>query len=198
MTNSCAALKEWAATCRALEAGRQIILLRKGGILDEDGSFHLEYPAFWLEPTFLHQSQAQVKPADRDLLDDIRAPDDKDLHLKHYAEVARVWALGPDDEDALRQARHIWSQSYLDIRFGYKPEKPLLCVALRVWTVPHAHRVVSKPEFFGCRSWLDLGAELSLESARPALDEAAFQEQLDELERVLPQNGRSITELTPK
>ncbi|HEX8464312.1 MAG TPA: DUF1802 family protein, partial [Abditibacterium sp.] len=61
------ALKEWAITCEALAQGRQLVLLRKGGLLDEDGSFSLEHGQFFLLPTYLHQEEALVKPEHRDL-----------------------------------------------------------------------------------------------------------------------------------
>lgn len=58
------ALKEWHATIAGLESGRQILLLRKGGLLDPEGSFALEYSRFWLAPTRFHQDETLVKPAD--------------------------------------------------------------------------------------------------------------------------------------
>jgi hypothetical protein len=50
------ALKEWATLCRALETGRQIILLRKGGIYESAGEFEVEHRRFLLFPTYLHQN----------------------------------------------------------------------------------------------------------------------------------------------
>src|SRR5687768_3845167 len=40
------ALKEWATVCTALETGRQILLLRKGGIHETGGQFELEHSRF--------------------------------------------------------------------------------------------------------------------------------------------------------
>ena len=40
------ALKEWASVCSALETGRQIILLRKGGIHESGGEFEVENRQF--------------------------------------------------------------------------------------------------------------------------------------------------------
>src|SRR5271154_4893658 len=58
------ALKEWATVCRALESGRQILLLRKGGIYEAAGEFELEHRRFLLFPTFLHQNLAMLKPVE--------------------------------------------------------------------------------------------------------------------------------------
>ena len=46
------ALKEWAVVCRALEEGRQIVLLRKGGILEYRQSFKVKHDRFLLFPTY--------------------------------------------------------------------------------------------------------------------------------------------------
>ena len=40
------ALKEWAAVCQALSTGRQIVLLRKGGIHEAAGEFELDHRQF--------------------------------------------------------------------------------------------------------------------------------------------------------
>ena len=52
--------------------------------------------------------------------------------------------------------RHIWSGAYLDQRFSYKPDHPLLCVALRVYRRAEPWRVPVRAAFFGCRSWIEL------------------------------------------
>jgi hypothetical protein len=39
-----AALKEWAVVCKALEEGRQILLLRKGGIMEYKQGFSYFQP----------------------------------------------------------------------------------------------------------------------------------------------------------
>src|SRR5262245_30107720 len=56
------ALKEWDTTRDALRRGRQVILLRKGGIADRGGEFRLEHDQFLIFPTFVHQSYKMLKP----------------------------------------------------------------------------------------------------------------------------------------
>ncbi len=58
-------LKEWATICNALERGRQIVLLRKGGIHESAGEFELEHREFLLFPTYLHQKLEMLKEPDR-------------------------------------------------------------------------------------------------------------------------------------
>ena len=178
------ALKEWSATCRALSAGRQIILLRKGGILDADGVFELEQSQFWLLPTWFHQDTALLQNADRHFLDTPQNQK-KTLSLHLFAQVARVWAIDDaDDESALQVLAalpHIWSARYLQTRVGYKPEHPLLCVALRLWELPQPHMVASQERYFGCRSWIELDENLPLQGARPVLESTEFEARLQDL-----------------
>ena len=176
------ALKEWGVTCRALAEGRQIVLLRKGGLLDEDGVFHLEYLRFWLQPTALHQEEPLVKPEHRDLFaaarQDRASGENRDfITLRLFAEATDVFALSDDETDRLREAPHIWSNAYLNTRFNYKPDHPLLCVLLRVYEMPQSVQLPMQAQWVGCRSWIELPQPLSLDSARPAVADAAWERQ---------------------
>ncbi|HEX9997132.1 MAG TPA: DUF1802 family protein [Abditibacterium sp.] len=178
-----AILKEWAITCAALAQGRQIILLRKGGLLDEDGSFSLEHGQFLLLPTYLHQETALVKPEHQDLFDFARPEVDESArtaYLRHFARVEALWQLGPRDSALLQIAPHIWSNAYLDLRFGYQSDKPLFCAALRVYELETPLRYELAATERGCRSWIDTSAPLE-SGVTPVQDDVSFGEALDEL-----------------
>jgi hypothetical protein len=49
------ALKEWAVAVDALAAGQTILLLRKGGIREQGGTFAVPHRQVWLYPTYEHQ-----------------------------------------------------------------------------------------------------------------------------------------------
>jgi len=189
-TSCAAALKEWAVTCRALREGRQILLLRKGGIEDDYGVFSLEHQSFWLQPTYEHQSADRVKPQHRDLFDAVEETmrDGENLDfivLELFARVEQVWALPPGEAanlDKLRRAPHIYGDDYLALRLDYKPQHPLLAVALRVYRHEAPHVVPMRPEFLGCRSWIELPEPLQMNGA-PVLTGDAFARHLQELER---------------
>lgn len=177
------ALKEWAVTGEALGRGRQIILLRKGGLLDEDGSFSLEHGQFFLLPTWLHQEPSLVKAEHRDLFDFARKTEGESVGkplLRHFASVAAIWKLREEDEGLLKSAPHIYAQSYLDLRFNYQSDKPLLCAALRVWELESPLPYAMRPQDMGCRSWISMAVPLQ-SAAHPTLDDASFAASLDEL-----------------
>ena len=55
------ALKEWSIVCKALESGKQSILLRKGGILEYKNGFEVSQKIFLFYPTLEHQAREYVQ-----------------------------------------------------------------------------------------------------------------------------------------
>ena len=72
------AFKEWAAVCAALAAGRQALILRKGGIAEGPGGFRPEHDRFWLLPTRFHERPDKLQPDDAGFFDQAQA-DPEDL-----------------------------------------------------------------------------------------------------------------------
>ena len=60
-SNFVAALKEWAIVCKAAEDGKQVLLFRKGGIMEYRNGFELKHKNFFLFPTFEHQSMESIR-----------------------------------------------------------------------------------------------------------------------------------------
>lgn len=169
------ALKEWAVIVQALGAGQQVLLLRKGGILDEGREFRLEHSEFFLYPTFEHQHRKFLRQeflAGFDKALPSQPPHDK-LILDTYAEVTDV--LVAKELAPLQQLSpyHLWNGNYLEMRWNYKPEVPLHVLVLRVHRLA-AVKIPFRAEYAGCKSWVELDREVALGEACPALSEAEF------------------------
>ena len=52
---------------------------------------------------------------------------------------------------------HIWSDSYIQERRNWKPEKPMKAVFLKIMKVPEFDLPL-KSEFSGCKSWIELNS----------------------------------------
>src|SRR5438477_10134312 len=106
------ALKEWAVICRALEEGRQAILLRKGGIAEDAGEFRVEHTRFWLFPTYVHQQRNGIKPEAMPLLEDVEKsrPSANVVRLAHFAEVTGVYHVHQLFGVLLLEDMHVWSE----------------------------------------------------------------------------------------
>jgi hypothetical protein len=160
------AFKEWAVICEALAAGRQSVILRKGGIAEEGGEFRPEHAEFLLYPTFFHEHRAGVKPEYLPLLEaaETAKPPVGVVRFTHFVRVESVTHV-TDLESALAlDSRHAWTPDVVKQRFNYR--KPGLFVfAVRVFGLAKAVEVVERPEFAGCKTWVALDAPIATEGA---------------------------------
>ena len=167
------ALKEWKLLCDALLAGEQAVLLRKGGILEAAGEFELEHAAFLLYPTFIHQRPDDVKPAFRGRLE----PRDAEPATVRLAGWCRVHAIFEvPGRAAMNQLDdlHVWAAPLLDMRFGYRPERPLYLVVVQAFRLPEVVELPHTLEYAGCRSWVPLERAIPTAGSTPALATASL------------------------
>ena len=169
------ALKEWAVVVESLAAGKQILLLRKGGLYERHGKFSTEPTEFFFFPTYVHQmEQGVVREAAAELQAALRnQPVEGQLVIAHYATVADVqWLDSPERVKALA-GLHCWTPETVEKRFIYKTPGLYLFV-LRVHQLPQPHRLSMRKRYAGCRSWVELDESLSTDGANPVLDEQTF------------------------
>jgi hypothetical protein len=175
------ALREWAVAVKALEEGRQIIALRKGGIAEETKEFRLESPEFYLFPSYEHQRPNLVKPEARDAVAETieeAAELPGQIRLSSYAEV--VEDIEITDLETLERLDdlHIWTEDYAEERLKWKKTKPLHVLLLRVYKLETPADIPMRESYGGCKSWLWLD---DYPEARklPVLEEAVFDRQAD-------------------
>jgi hypothetical protein len=180
------ALKEWAVICRALAEGRQAILLRKGGIAEEAGSFSLEHTRFWLLPTYVHQQRGGIVEEELPHLKQVEAerPPQGVLRLSHFATVEGVYHVHDLPAAWKLAGLHGWTQDTVAARFNYR-EPGIYVLPVRVYKAAQIHEIPDKPEYAGCKSWVKLDRELPTAGAVPVLSEEAFDDVLRALDRIL-------------
>ncbi len=170
------AFKEWASVICAMEAGVQTLLLRKGGISEDNGRFQVEHGQFLLFPTFEHQETRLLQPAWTSLVGEtIRSQDSRGrIAIKSFAAVEGVF-VAPDIQN-VRQLKdlYIWNDRYVEGRFQFQPQNPLYILLLRVYSLSEATAVDYRSEYGGCRSWIELDAAISLAGAHPAIEDSRF------------------------
>jgi hypothetical protein len=167
------ALKEWASVCSALEEGRQIILLRKGGILEAIGGFELEHPQFFLFPTHLHQNAQMLKEPERKRLVSLQE-EPAQILLSSAATVTDIIRLRDRGQMDRVDDEHIWTPPLIDMRFNYRPQNPLYLLLLRIYRLAEPITIQNTPEYAGCKSWVPLEASMKTAGARPVLDDSAY------------------------
>jgi hypothetical protein len=169
------ALKEWDVVCRALLEGRQIVLLRKGGIYESAGEFELEHRRFLLFPTFVHQDARMLKPSEQAALNILTA-EPSQVRITAAAEVSDILPVTSRSVMEAIDDEHVWAKPLIDMRFNYKPANPLYLLLVRVLRLPLPQLLQNTPAYAGCKSWVPLERGLATDGALPVLDESRYQE----------------------
>jgi hypothetical protein len=179
------ALKEWAIICKALEDGKQMLLLRKGGIMEYRKGFEVKHNEFLLYPTFEHQSVESIKVEYKEKLKEIleeqnkynnnnRKEIDKDNKnfntssnniIKLLAKVEDVIEIS--DKLILSELRdyHIWSDEYVTMRMNYNPSKPMSILLLRIYKLRKPLIVDINDTWAGCKSWIDIETDREFQNS---------------------------------
>lgn len=185
-TTLTAALKEWAIAVDALMQGKTIVLLRKGGIREQGGSFAIEHPQIWLYPTYEHQKPHLLKPEWSSQVTPVASgwhPEQIDIQARaaitHEFQVSNAAAI-----EALLPF-HIWNLQFVTERLKWKPRSPLSVLLLRVYRLPQAYTIPYRPPYGGCKSWIQLEERLSAIEAVPVLSEGEFLQRVEGVRRVL-------------
>jgi len=151
------AFKEWAVICAALAAGRQSLILRKGGIAEEGGQFRPEHDRFLLYPTYFHEHRAGIKSEFLPLLEQCEKekPRAGTVRFTHYVEVASVEHITELEKALALDAQHAWTKEEVTKRFNYR--KPgLFALHVRVFALSDLVEVSERPEYAGCKTWVHL------------------------------------------
>ena len=185
------ALKEWAIVCDFLAKGKCALLLRKGGIHEEGGPgrFALNHDRFLMFPAWEHERLDWIKP---DWPLEVIAPVDEperaepsEITFKCYAEAARIWQVPSREAFDQLDDLHPWTKPQIDMRFNYKPDRPLYLLALRVYRMSYAVKVPNRDSFAGCVSWVPLGPSdaIDVSGVEPAMPADDFDSLLSRVDR---------------
>lgn len=177
------ALKEWAVVCRALEEGRQVLLLRKGGIMEYRQGFQILHNKFLLFPTLEHQNETALKPdyvKNLELTSRNVVQYEKNKNkITSYAEVAEIQRVTDRCILPKLEKYHIWNENYVNIRMDYNPKKYMTLIILRVYKMDAPFEVELKPEWAGCKSWIYIQFSnqnelISRIKGEPVIDDVRF------------------------
>lgn len=178
-----AALKEWACVVDALGAGLQIMLLRKGGIVEaERDGFKLRHEEFLLFPTWEHQHSDMIREEFRARYAPYQDPyEGKSVPITLLAHVTDILSAPPAATLRDAQESYIWNGMFLDKRYTYRPDLPLYILLLRVYRLANPALIPNRPSYAGCKSWVNLTEEIGTGNAEPVLPQNRFNEMRENL-----------------
>ena len=167
-------LKEWATVCHALEGGRQVLLLRKGGIYEAAGEFEVENREFLLFPTYLHQNLKMLKD-EAHVGFEPHAAEPQQVTVSAAAVVTDIVQVRSRAQVDAIDAEHVWTAPLIDMRFNYRPANPLYLLLVRAYRLREPVTVENTPAYAGCKSWVPLERPIPTGDALPVLDDARYE-----------------------
>ncbi len=172
------AFKEWAVVCRALGSGRQIIILRKGGIAEGPAGFEVTDKQFFLYPTYVHQLPTSVVPGWRDAFDQCVDLTPGSITIEHYAIVSSWVRVRTMEKLKSLRSEHILADSVVEERFKRWADDGVHALMVRVYELPQPVVVPELESYAGCKSWLTLAEQVPLTGARPVLEDGDFEKRM--------------------
>ncbi|MBD2848242.1 DUF1802 family protein [Paenibacillus sp. IB182496] len=182
------ALKEWAAVIDALLQGRQIMLLRKGGIIEETREFQLVSPSFYLLPGYEHQREELLKEEARGLVAQTLKtwqPGQTYVTLRAYGRVTDDIEIRDQETLDLLRDQHVWTDRFAEERLRWKKRNPLHLLLVRVYRLADEAKVPLLPAYTGCKSWVRLASNPGLDGATPVLGDDAYEAAVGDVKRRL-------------
>lgn len=180
-----AALKEWAVAVNALTQGETIMLLRKGGIREQGGSFQVAEPQFWLYPTYEHQKPQLLKAEYASRVMPVASGwHPETIEIQAWAEVTHAFEVSDADVVMALLPYHVWNEAFVTERLKWKPRSPLSVLLLRVYRLAQPQMIPYRIEYGGCKSWIELQS-ISAEVASPVLTDADYLQQVQSITGLL-------------
>ena len=179
------ALKEWAIVAQAMGTGDQIILLRKGGILDPNESFNLEHREFLIYPSVEHQKKDWIRaPFQQKYSAALQAAAADTVSFQVYAGVAHHAEIKNPAVFTKLEKYHVWTPEFFTSRKEYHPHTPLILMIVRAYRLPKTVQVPAEQEYAGCKSWVNLRKPVSVDGAEPVIENRKFRAMLEEIREV--------------
>lgn len=182
------ALKEWATVLQAMDRGQQLVMIRKGGLIEPGSGFEVLNNEFVFYPTFEHQAVNYLRDEYRGYFDEastIRAPKES-VRFDWFGRVVSKYTI--NDPALIKQLSefHIFNEDFVTQRLKWQPETPLLMVLVRVYRLKSPQTLPVSADYSGCKSWVELNESVPLEGVEPVLSDEIFQQRLKQLNAILP------------
>ena len=186
-TQTSTALKEWATVLEAMGRGEQVLLIRKGGLIEPGSGFELAAPVFVFYPTFEHQAVQYLRPQFQGYFEAAsqhRAPAGQ-FRVELAGVAAASWTSSDPTVIERLKDFHIYNEAFASQRLKWQPDQPLAIVAIRAFRLAQPQLLPVAPHYAGCKSWVQLDAPVLLAGANPVLDDAAFAARLRDITALL-------------
>ena len=166
------AFKEWQVVVGALVAGRQTLILRKGGLAEGRAGFEKRAARFWLFPTAFHAQCDKIKPA-AEIAPPLE-PMKGEVLITAFADVHHHAFLSDWECVRALDPHHIWTEATIRERFDWSKPPGVHALVVRVHRLRQPVGFTPTPAMAGCRSWVDVPYAFADHASDPVCDDVAF------------------------
>ncbi|MCC5648298.1 DUF1802 family protein [Nostoc sp. XA013] len=185
LTTSFHALKEWAVGVNALESGKTIMLLRKGGIHERNGHFQVAHKQVLLYPTYEHQQAFMLKAEYANRVYPVTSGwHPETVPIGSWAEITDILPVSDESIVNTLLPFHIWNEHFISDRLKWKPRQPLYILLLRTYKL-RQQEIPYQPKYGGCKSWIDLDQPIDLQGAKPVLSDFAYTQLVETIRQIV-------------
>lgn len=186
LTTTFHALKEWAVAVNALESGKTIMLLRKGGIHERNGHFQVAHEQILLYPTYEHQQAFMLKAEDANRVHPVTSGwHPETVRIGSWAEITDILPVSDESIVNALLPFHIWNEHFISDRLKWKPRQPLYILLLRTYKLAQEQEIPYHPKYGGCKSWIDLDQIIQLQGAKPVLSNFAYTQLVETIRQIV-------------
>ncbi len=173
------AFKEWNSVVEALGHGEQIIILRKGGIIEDEGYFYPKEKHFLLFPTQTHERKELLKKVYPN-----ESVIDGSVLIKYWAETKWAGQIFSEAEIKALDPYHIWKEEVVLERFHRWNEDKVWCLVVRVYKFKNPIRIELIPDYAGCKSWINIIEEVPVRDSEPVIGDSEFEKNFNNISKI--------------
>jgi len=162
------------------------LLLRKGGIKEQGGTFRVAQEQVLLYPTYEHQKPDLLKPSYADQVQVVPSGwHPETVSISAWAQITHIIQVSEAATVAQLLPYHVWKEQFVSDRLKWKPRTPLYLLLLRTYRLAQTQSIPYRLEYGGCQSWIDLAATISLADSIPALSDAEYSGQVETIQAMI-------------
>lgn len=185
--NNDVAFKESAIVCQALEEGKQTLVLRKGGVIEEGGVLKAEHDEFFIYPTYDPNVAEGIKADWRPRIHklDKDAKDTKHVHFHIYATVDSVLKVTNWEAAKSLVPFTVLTEQAIEKEFRSGDWEGFYLLLLRVYSLAVPMDLPRKASHDTHPIFVPLGASLFTIGAFPVIPEGAWPYTRDKIHKMV-------------
>ena len=186
------AFKEWAVAVDALEQGKTIMLLRKGGIHERGGRFQVAHDQVLLYPTHEHQQPFLLKSEYTEQVTPVTSGwHPETIRIGSFARITDILLVSEETTVDALLPFHIWNEQFISDRLKWKPRQPLYILLLRAYKLAQEQMIPYSSTYGGCKSWIDLAQPIAIDESVSVLHDATYNQIVKEIRGIIANNNNS-------